>query len=340
MDRYKVITISDKKVWEDHLLKANPRSFLQSWNWGETNKMMGNKVIRLGVYKKDQLLGVCQIIKEDAKRGPHFIIPGGPLINWNNRNIRENLLHYIKVLANHEKVWFVRIRPEIIDSKKTRTMFKGQGFIPANMHLHAENTWVLDISKDGNQLLADMRKSTRYLIKKSLKAGLNVTSTSNPEHSIILKRLQDETVKRHNFTAFPAKLFKYQLETFGKDDQSRLYLCKYKEEYVAAAIIIFYGDTAYYHHSASTSKYKDVPFSYFLQWSIINDAKNKGMKYYNFWGIAPDDNPKHRFAGVTLFKKGFGGERMDWLHAHDIPTSYLYWATRAFEYWRKRNRHL
>ena len=81
-------------------------------------------------------------------------------------------------------------------------------------------------------------------------------------------------------------------------------------------------------------------FSYFLQWQIIKEAKNRGIKYYNFWGIAPNDNPNHRFAGVTMFKTGFGGERIDWLHAHDLPISNKYWLTYLFESGRRIFRRL
>lgn len=113
-----------------------------------------------------------------------------------------------------------------------------------------------------------------------------------------------------------------------------------KEEVLSAAIIIFYGDYAYYHHSGSSSKIRPVPASYFLQWKIIQEAKKRGCKYYNFWGIAPNDNPKHRFAGVTIFKKGFGGKRINWLHAQDLPVSPLYWLTYIFETARRKRRSL
>jgi hypothetical protein len=43
--------IKDKEIWEGFLEKCKEKTFLQSFNWGEFNKMMGNKVWRLGYFK-------------------------------------------------------------------------------------------------------------------------------------------------------------------------------------------------------------------------------------------------------------------------------------------------
>ena len=73
---------------------------------------------------------------------------------------------------------------------------------------------------------------------------------------------------------------------------------------------------------------------------MIKEAKKRNLKHYNFWGIAPNDNPRHRFAGVTLFKTGFGGKRIDWLHARDLQISPFYYLTYFFETVRKILRRL
>ncbi len=340
MAKYEVKEINNKETWEKFVLSRSPKSFLQSWNWGEVNKLMGDKIFRLGFFKKDELIGVCLIIKEEAKRGPHFLISGGPIMDWVERELVNFFLKTIKDLAKKERVWFIRIRPELLDTDENQKLLSDTGFVSAPMHLHAENTWVLEIAPSEEEILAGMRKNTRYLIRKSLKMNLSLEESKNSKNSSILKKLQDETVARHKFTPFPEKLFEAQLETFGKDDQARLFVCRKGREPLVAAIIIFYGDYAYYHHSASTTRYREIPSSYFLQWKIIQEAKKRGCKYYNFWGIAPTENPKHRFAGVTLFKKGFGGERVDWLHAHDLPVSSLYWLTYIFETGRRISRRL
>lgn len=340
LSKYLVQEITVKKDWEEFVLSQNPQSFLQSWNWGETNLKMGHKVFRLGFLESNKLVGVAQIIEERARRGPYFLIPGGPLLNWSDKNLVRFVLGKIHAKAKEQKVWFIRIRPEVLDKKENRNLFAKLGFVPAPMHLHAENTWVLNLKPSEEELLAGMRKTTRYLIRQSLTKGLTIETSVLPQDTSVLTKLQEETVLRHNFVGFSQKLFEGQLETFGKDDQALLFICKKGKEALAAAIIIFYGDCAYYHHSGSTGKYRNLPFSYFLQWRIILHAKSRGFKGYNFWGIAPDDDPKHRFAGVTTFKKGFGGERIDWLRARDLPTSPLYWLTFLFEQARKRLRRL
>ena len=74
-------------------------------------------------------------------------------------------------------------------------------------------------------------------------------------------------------------------------------------------------------------------------WESIKEAKNRGMKYYNFWGIAPDKARKnHPFYGITHFKKGFGGYKKELLPAQDLPVSVKYWFNWVIETFRSIKR--
>ena len=340
MVNYKIKEITDKKIWEDFLLSKSPKSFLQSWGWGEINRKTGEKIFRLGFFKGKKLVGTCLLIKQDAKRGPHLLVPGGPFIDWNNKALVGFFANTLKKVAAEEKAWFVRVRPELLNIPQNMKLFSELGFRPAPMHLHAESTWVLDITKSEEEILRGMRKTTRYLVKKSLGENLKIDISEDKKYARILYGLQKETSERHGFVGFPQKLFEVEIEELAKDDNASVFICRKGKKVLAVAIIVFYGDSACYHFSGSTSEFSKIPFSYFLQWEIIREAKKRGGKYYNLWGIAPNDNPKHRFAGVTLFKTGFGGERIDWLHAHDLPISMYYWFTYVFETLRRIFRRL
>jgi lipid II:glycine glycyltransferase (peptidoglycan interpeptide bridge formation enzyme) len=54
-------------------------------------------------------------------------------------------------------------------------------------------------------------------------------------------------------------------------------------------------------------------------WEAIIDAKEKGCTIFDFWGIAPTDDPNHKWSGITTFKKGFGGQIISNMHAYDYP---------------------
>lgn len=338
--KVKPVLIENKFQWEKWMKSNNPATFLQSWNWGETNAKMGDEVVRYIFYKGSLPVASFQGIIQKAKRGKHILIPGGPVMDWNDQKLIEIVVSFIKKIAIEKNVKFVRIRPDIENSEIINKIFKNNSFIPSPMHLHAENTWILDLSADEDTILSNMRKTTRYCIKKSLNEGLTIEKTTDSKSVDILYKLQKETSKRHSFVEFPKKLFKYQLETFGEDGGAVMYICRKNKEVLVAAMILYYGETAFYHHSASSNSARNTNASYFLQWNIIKDAKKLGCKYYNFWGIAPENKPKHRFFGVTVFKKGFGGYPLNWVHAHDIIISKIYWLTYLFEYARRIKRRL
>lgn len=340
MGKITVKEIENKKEWEEFVLANDPKSFLQSWNWGEVQKSLGNKIFRKGFYTAKGLSGVSLFIEQDAKRGRHLIVPGGPVLNWENKDLILTWLETLKDISKNGGYWFVRVRPEILQSIENEKKFSEMGFFPSPMHLHSENTWVLDIRKSEKEILYGMRKNTRYMVRKAIKSDLKIEVTKDIGKVDILYKLQKQTVKRHSFVGFRKALFSAQIEKFGRDDQASLYLIKKGKEVLVAAIIIFYGDYAYYHHSASSDKSRDYPASYLLQWQVIRDAKRKGFSYYNFWGIAPKGKKDHRFSGVTTFKKGFGGSRIDWLHAMDYPITKKYWLTNIFERLRRKARNL
>lgn len=340
MGKYTIENITSKSVWEEFNLKRSPQSFLQSWSWGEVNRLTGNKVFRFGVYKENQLVGICQLIEQKAKRGLHYICPAGPIIDWTDSEQVIFLFTFIRKFAQEKRAWFVRIRPELEENKAPKELLAKIGFSDSPMHLHGENTLVLDIQPDLNTILANMRKNTRYSIKKSLTEGYTFDSSTKLADIKYLIGLQDETAKRHGFVKFAAKDFENEFSEFAKAQQISLCLCRKGKNVLAAALVVYYENKAYYHFSGSSDLARNSNANYFLQWMIIQEAKKRGCKYYDFWGIAPNTDTNHRFAGVTTFKRGFGGEQVDWLHAQDLPTSRLYWTTFLFENLRKRIRHL
>jgi len=332
--------IKSKEEWENFIQQYKDANFLHSWSWGKLQKKLGNKIFRFGLFKQKELQGVFLLIKKKAKRGTYLVCPAGPLIDWQDKCSFEKFIETVKKIGKKEGCFFCRVRPQLKNNSINKLIFKKKGFISAPMHLHAERTLEVDLQKQNKQLLKEMRKNTRYYVRKSAREGVKIKTSTDVKDIDILYRLQMETARRHNFVPFSKEYFQKEFEVFNKDGGACIFKAHYKNKILSIALVIFYNQEAVYHYAASSTQYRKIPSSYGLQWGIIKEAKKRGMKRYNLWGIAPEGDKKHRFSGVTLFKTGFGGKEVDYLHSHDLPLKFLYWGTYIFEILRKKSRNL
>ena len=350
--------INNKKIWEDFLAECNEKTFLDSWNWGEFNKKMGNKIWRLGVFEMgdgklviENLLAVALVVKVEAKRGTFLFVPHGP--NFKNQNLEfgiQNLgllLEELKKIAEKEKASFIRIAPIWQKNEENIKIFKEFGFREAPIHIHPELTWELDLTPSEDELLMGMRKTTRYLIRQAQKnKDIEIIKSNKIEDVETFNKLYQETVDRHHFTPFSLGYLKNEFLAFSPDGQILIFLGKYKEEVVSSAMIIYWQGMGFYHQGASSLKYSKIPVSYLLQWEAIREAKNRGFKTYNFWGIAPissfdiqsSEFKRHPWYGLTLFKMGFGGYKKEYVKTQDLPLSKKYWICYLIEKLRSKKR--
>ncbi len=337
--------ITDKEVGESFLSQCSQKTFLQSWNWGEFQKALGEKVWRFGFFENNELLAVCLVIKIKAKRGSFLFIPHGPVIKLHNFEKKSKILTLLtkksKETAKKEKCSFIRIAPVWERNEENAKLFGQIGFLQAPIHAHAELSWLLDIKPSEEQLLQKMRKTTRYLIKQGQNnSDLKITKSQNIKDIEIFNELYQTTVKKHHFKPFSLNYLQNEFLSFAKDSQAVVFLASHKNEYLASAIVIYWQGTGFYHQGASkTSK---IPAAYFLQWEAIKEAKKRNCIIYNFWGIADVKNEqelkKHPWAGLSLFKQGFGGYERAYLKTQDLPLSWKYWPIRYFELFRKWKR--
>jgi lipid II:glycine glycyltransferase (peptidoglycan interpeptide bridge formation enzyme) len=337
--------IQNKEVWEGFLEKCQEKTFLHSWNWGEFQIKTQNKIWRLGVYKNDDLNAVCLLIKIAAKRGSFLFVPHGPVVQPQNEKSKEEILKILlaklKEIAKEEKVDFIRISPIWRNSSENTEIFKKLGFSKAPIHMHPELDWELDIFSSEEEILAGMRKTTRYLIKQALKnTDINIVQSQNVNDIDVFDEINQETVKRHGFVPFSTNYLKSQFSIFSSDNQITIFLGKLKEEPIVSGIFVFWQGTVYYHHGASSSKYSKIPVPYLLQWEVIKEAKKRDYKLFNFWGVSPEGKKSHPWAGLSLFKKGFGGREKEYVATQDFPLSARYWLIFIFEKLRKLKRRL
>ena len=209
------------------------------------------------------------------------------------------------------------------------------GFAKAFEEMQPEHTLILDLTKTEEDILAQMKQKGRYNIKIAEQNNVLIKKTDKTDD---FYKLYSETAKRHRITYRGKSYFDALLEILGGKGYARLYTASVNQsgaggqgsvettshkpqatnQILAAAIMVYSADTAIYMFGASSDVARNVMAPYLLHWKMISDAKAEGCNKYDFFGIAPDDNPKHPWAGVTRFKKQFGGEEAHNLGSYDL----------------------
>ncbi len=333
MDFLKIKLVNNLSHWDKFILNKSPWSFFQSYAWGDVQRLIGIEVMRFGVYDRDKMRGAFQMFIIKARRGTFIHVRHGPVFDTRDPHALVNywnLFTHEMVRIAHEKGAFcVRVSPMYKDDLVYRQMLGNLHYIPAPIHrLDFETCWLLDLQKNEADLFTSMRKTTRYLIRQAIKLGVEVEISQNIDAFL---RLYERTTVRHHF--IPHKGIREEYSIYTKNKQGILLLGKYRREVLSGALIIFFGNQAIYHHGASLAS--KIPASYLLQWVAIQEARKRKLKFYNFGGIAPPNVPRHPWRGLSLFKRGFGGEEIHFIHAHDLPTSPLYGVSYTLDKIRK-----
>lgn len=340
--------ITNKEEWEGFLSRCAEKTFLQSWSWGEFNLKMENKTWRFGAYESGKLLASALILKVCARRGTFLFIPHGPVIledltAKDKKEILELILVQLSDIAKKEKASFIRISPLFSDNEENQNILLDLGFRQAPMHASAyEATWKLDIYLSEEELLANMRKTTRYLIKKVAEnLDVSIEISYDPKNIEIYQQLNKKVAKRQKFVPFSDEFIKNEFEIFSRDKEAVFLFGRYKGEIAAGAMIILWQGIAFYHQAASLGKFFKLSIPYLLQWEAIKEAKRKHCLVYDFWGfVDPEKFPKHPWAGPTLFKTGFGGYSKNYIKTQDFIISKKYWINYIIEKIRKFRRGL
>ena len=333
--------ITDETIWNNFITAHPEANFLQSWQWGEFQADRGRNILRRGVYDGDRLIGAYTGHIEPARRGKHIEIAGGPIIDWNDEAAVKMLFDDMRAQAKETACVFVRVRPQLEDSAEARVKFQKLGLRKAPMYLSVELAGVLDISKDEAQILSEMRPNTRRAVRKGEKEGITIETSSDPAAVKEFYDIQLETAKRHGFFAFGESFLTKQFAAFARTDNVILYTAKLGKDILAQNFMIFYGNEASYHYGVSTALGTKHPGAPLLHMQAMRDARTRGIKRYNFWGIVDENDTKHRFYGVSRFKRSFGVSELRYLPAHDIVIGKIaYLKTLAIETARRRHRHV
>jgi lipid II:glycine glycyltransferase (peptidoglycan interpeptide bridge formation enzyme) len=171
------------------------------------------------------------------------------------------------------------------------------------------STVIIDITKNKDVILSEMKSKTRYNIRLAEKKGVSVKRCAI-EMLDEWYDLYKETALRDKIALHSLKYYKTVFELSQEKEHKvdiRLYMAEAEGKNIAGIVTCFYNKKATYLYGASCNSGREKMPAYALQWQAICDAIDEGCVEYDMFGIPPDDNPSHPMHGLYRFKTGFGG---------------------------------
>lgn len=236
--------------------------------------------------------------------GKYLYVPRGPVVSPESleRLSRQELLDF----ATTKKYIFLRIEPqsESLCTQLEKTF--GRSFRKASHDIQPREILMVDITKDAEILLAEMKSKTRYNIRLAEKHGIDVTETRDEQDRQSFFELLAKTAARKDIHFHPQTYYQKFLDYFDRET-CELLVAKKGNEVLAGVLILYYTDTAYYLHGGSNDSGRKYMAPHLLQWEALKRAKLRGMKQYDLGGVAVQSSaPAGKdWEGITRFKQGF-----------------------------------
>ena len=337
-----MIDAESRTEWDKFITSFEDTNFLQSWDFYEFHISRGKQVVRRLLKDKDgKIVAAYAGVVETAKRGTYMAIAGGPILDWKNKSVIKTVFKDIEEQGKKHHCVFVRVRPQLELSDKSLKLMNELGLKKAPMYLSVEYAGILNLEKSEEEILAAASQGFRRKLRKAEKEGITVETSTDPAIVKTFYNLEVEHAKRQGFVAFSEDFLTKQFAAFAKNNEVIMYTAKKDGEILAENFMIFYGNEASYHYGVSSplgTKYSAAPL---LHMEAMREARKRGIKRYNLWGIVGLDETKHRFYGVSEFKRSFGCEEFKYTPAHDlILNKFKYLLNKTVETIRKKVRHV
>ncbi len=333
----RVIDNKDIEAFNKFVFDHSQGHFLQLWNWGEVKSGTGWKPLPLVLEKNGEICAALLLLKRALPipflKKCILYAPRGPVVIKNNSEYCKNLFLGARQIAKNEKAIFIKIDPAIIkDDQEFIEIIKKCGFIHNETGLNFEGVqpsfvFRLSIDKTEEELLAAMHPKWRYNIRLAAKKGVTVREAADRTDLKNFYELLSVTSERDRFLIREFKYFEWIWDYMVAADFAKIFLAEYEGTLVSATLALRTKDTVWYLYGASSNEYRNVMPNYLIQWEMIRWAKSLGCKTYDFRGVSGDLDEDNPLYGLYRFKKGFGGELVEFIGEWDLVNSKLfYWA--------------
>jgi len=317
------------------LILSNPDggNVFSSFEYAQQKETGGYKHRFLFVDK----LAITVLEKNTPPLGKLWYLPKGP--NVTNAKALHEVLKKLKPFAAKRGVFVVRIETELDRSQQPN--LSRHGLKKAAPIIPNPSTITLDLSPSLDDILMSLPQKGRHAIRRAERDGVTVELVlASEKNTRTMYKLLAETAEGQ-FGIRSYNYYKTFWQRFEKAGLGQLFFASFEGKVVAGAYAMVYGTKSTYKDGASIRKRTAYGASHFLQWNVIEWAKNHGALIHDFCGSPPSEelsNSNHPHYGIGQFKTAFNKTVTDYIGCYDLvisPVRYKAWTKLGERVYRK-----
>lgn len=293
----------------DVILFERKGHFLQSSHWAAFQQALGTEI-----YYASGKDWMCLALVERGRLGSRLYAPYGPTAA--NKKALMEALSALRQLALKLRLHFVRIEPMGVFSTK---QLMALGLRRAEQDVQPRLTWVKDLTKPEDELLAEMSATNRNLHRTAAKKGLTFHRSVAVGDVHVLTDMIHDVARQTGITPHSDHYYEVMASTLLPRNAGVLYIAKHEDKPIACAFVFDSPTTRYYTHAGALYEFRRMHPGTPLVSTMIFDAKTSGQTAFDFVGVAPPDQPQHRWAGFSRFKQSFGGDYRSYNGTWELP---------------------
>lgn len=294
-----------------------PVSFLQAPFYGAWQARDGKMVVYFAAYDGADLLAAGLGVKYDAPGGiSFFYCPYGPVTKAWSPELLSAVRKFFAPIAKRTGATFVRLDSDGLVALPGVKPVANRLAVTASLQPRAE--WVLDITGDQEAVWMGMHKHARYNVRLAERANAKFSFYAPAEAPLdAIFPLMQTTAGRDKFSLQSQAYYQAVFDSISSEE-GFVAVCTIDGKPAAFGLFAAYDDVVHYIYAASSNDFRKIAPPYFLIWNSILEARARGWKTLNFGGITDDVKGTH-LAGVTGFKKRFGGHQVNHPNPVDLP---------------------
>lgn len=341
--RVRVLSETERGVFDAFVAGHPAGSVLQSWAWGELRGLQRWKPVRLLAVDPDgrARAAASVLCRELPIGGSVLYLPRGPVVDFRDDRALDVMVAALRRLGRRERAVLCKIDPYVTppDPLVSRALAL-RGFVVGHRRGHFEglqprHNVIVPLDGGEEAVLARCHGKTRYNVRLAQKRGVTVRRGGR-ESLALFHRLLMVTCARNGFAEREVPYFEQVWDALAPGGHVELYVASYQGTDLAAGILFTFGDKAVYAYGASADVHREVMAPYGLQWAMIRRSIERGCRTYDMTGIPKDLREGEPGYGLWRFKRGFWPEVATFTGEMDLPIQpalYRLWNVAEPAYW-------